>query len=276
MSAQSNPPLLSKKYLYVLPVVILLVAWNLLFNPDARKLVGLKQGSSLPSLSDWFKHKKGGGAAPQAKPPVFSAEEMKAFTDSFTQREVKDICIPAPVVDKPSELAVQDKKQQEEQDRKKREQEAEQKKIASLWPAGVQGVYKDMKGQWTAIISGKNVHTGNRLTLGRNDLCDYSLLALGQRCAWMQVLLPGDATSVSLPDIEWPDVKLVELARVNGKYEPTGVILGSGDKLKEKEALEYKTTGARFTVKKLWLNGVVFEAIKGGAHVMIACMLVSQ
>lgn len=282
MPGQSEKPLIGKFHIGFFVLIVLGAGFNLLFNPEARKLVGLSRNGGLSVIvKKLFQGHTSVvvRAAAKTAQPSFSAEELTAFTQSFTQREVKDIFVPPPPpppVDPKEELA---KKESEQKAAQKRAEEEARQKLAYLWPVCVQGAYRDLQSRWTAIVAGHNVRVGDCLASGRNDLCRYALLSVGQRCVWMRVSPPGESAVVALPDIEWPDVELIELKDagvVKRDYKPDCVRLGSGEKLKVRDALEYRGTGARFIVKQLWMSGVVFEAVKGDAHVEIACSLVMQ
>ncbi len=279
MPEQSDKPLVGKTHLYLFALIAAGAVLNLLFNPEARRLVGLEKWKGL-SFS-FLSRGRQPAAAEKVKPPAFSAEELTAFTQSFTQREVKDIYIPPPPPPPPPKVDPKEEqrgKDAELAEKKKREEEEARRKLAYLWPVCVQGSYRDLQGRWTAIVSGYTVRAGDNLVSGKDGFCRYSLLSVGQRCAWLQVHAPGEAAS-ELPEIEWPDVELIELRDAGGgsrNYRPDSVRLGSGHKLKVNDVIEYRSTGARFIVKQLWLSGVVFEAVKSKTRVQIACSLVTQ
>jgi len=206
-----------------------------------------------------------------ARKSAFTAEEFRAFTESFTQHEVAGLYIPPPP-QAPPDPGEDARKRAEEEARRERE------RIAYLWPVPVQGAFRDMHGRWTAIVSGQNVRISDSLASDVPGRCGYSVLAIGWRCAWMQVIPPGEAVGAAIPDIDWPDVALIELDRtglIRREYVPARVRLGNGVTLGKGDVLEYRATGTRFIVKYLWHSGVVFEAVKDDKRVEFACALVT-
>lgn len=283
MSEHSQSQSGGKKFLYALPVFVVLIAWNLFFNPEARELVGLKKAKPAPSIFSFFRRKSGPVAAAHAQPPAFSAKEFGVFSESFTQRKVpQGLMI---VTNKqPQEIVTEteeEKAKRLEEEKRRKEEEEKRNRVASLWSLRVQGAYQDLQGRWTAIVSGHNVRAGDRLASGTEGKCVYSLLAIGNQCVWMRVLPPGadSATLAKLPDdIVWPNVALIELDRkfLRPDYVPARVRLGNGATLGKNDSLKYQATGTTFSVKELWMNGVVFVVRNNDAYAELACVLVTQ
>ena len=280
MAATSDSSLLGKKFLYVLPVLVVLIAWNLFFNPDARELLGLKKGKAISF--DFFKRKGGVAAVSAVKAPKFSAEEFGVFEQSLTQRELPQGLV---IVTNVAEATPPRETEEERLARLDKERVAKEtdakKKLAYLWPVRVQGAYQDLQGRWTAIVAGHNVYVHDKLASGREDKCVYSVLAVGQQCGWMRVVPPGlnSAELAKLPEsVVWPDVALIELDKTGifrREYVPARVRLGNGTTLGKNDALKYKATGTTFKVKELWMNGVVFEVSNSDASAEVACVLVT-
>jgi hypothetical protein len=273
MSEQTDPPLISKGYLYVLPVVVVGIVLNLLFNQEARDLVGLKQGKAF-SLKGLFGGRVSGPAAVPEKPLTFSAADVRAFTESFTRSEVRVLVLP-PETPSPDD----EKRKREEEERRKREEAEKSLPPPDLpWPVTVQGTFQDQQGRWTAIIAGHYCRTGKELVSDKPGRCVYKILAVGRKCVWLHAYPSDKPEPPVLPDIEWPDVALIETARegiLKRRYVPARVRLANGVTVRKGDTLVYETTRVRFTAAELWEAGVVFEARQGEQSAKIACMLVT-
>lgn len=263
MPESSEKPLVGKVYIYLLPFLLLCFVLNLLFNQEARSYLGLKPGKAL-SLGSIFGHKGGARVAVAAPvtPLPFSADEVRAFTDGFTKREIR-VCVtpppPPPVTlqtnSLPAPLPVS------------------APATGTPWPVRVQATFKDHQGNWTVIIAGQYFRVKQTFESDQSNRCAYTVLAVGRKCVWFQAYSLKGVEPKALPEVNWPDVLLIDSGR-NGQV-PVSVRLANGVSAKKGDTLMYETTQVRFTVKELWGAGVFFEAIKEDKEALIACMLVN-
>ena len=275
MPEQNDAPLVRKGYLYLLPVILAVLVLNLLFNQDARNLVGLKPGKTL-SLKGLLGGKQVVAApvAAPAKPLTFSAEDVRAFTESFTKREVRVMVIPPPPPPPPPPPSTNEVGKSGGS----KPPPPPPPPPDVPWPVPVQGTFQDRQGRWTAIIAGQYCRAGKQLVSAQTNRCAYTVLWVGRRCVWLHAYRSDKPEPPVLPDIEWPDVSLIETVReglIKRSYVPTRLRLANGVTAKKEDTLAYATTKVRFTVKELWETGVVFEAKKDDQSAKIACMLVS-
>ena len=275
MSEQNDGPLVRKGYLFAVPVILVAIVLNLLFNQEARSLVGLKPGKTF-SLKELFGG-KAVAAAPAvapAKPLSFSAADVRAFTESFTKREVQVMVIPPPPPPPPP--STHDNEVGKSGGSKAPPPPPPPPDVP--WPVTVQGTFRDQKGRWTAIIAGTYCRAGKQLVSATTNRCAYTLLGVGRKCVWLHAYRSDKPEPAVLPDIEWPDVEMIETDReglIKRSYVPARVRLANGVTAKKGDTLVYATSNVRFTVKDLWGIGVVFEAKKNDQSATIACMLVS-
>lgn len=294
MSMQNDPPTARKGFLLMLPLIVLGIALNLLFNQEARNLVGLKPGKtlSLKGLFGGARAKLPVSAPVQRKPLAFSAAEMRAFTDGFTKTEVKVLVLPPDLkkleeerrkksdADEIAKRTAEAQKiaQAKQAEAERLERLAEEERLKSTpWPVPVQGTFKDSQGRWTGIIAGRYCQPGKELVSDRTNRCAYTVLSVGRNCLWLHAYRPDQPRPPILPDIEWPDVALIETARegvFKRGYVPTNVVLANGQKAKKGDTLVYPSSAVQFKISELWGIGVVFEAVKGDQSAKIACMLV--
>lgn len=294
MPMQNDPQTARKGFLYMLPLIVAGIALNLLFNQEARSLVGLKPGKTL-SLKGLFGGSRARSPAAQPvqrKPLAFSADEMRAFTESFTKTEVKVLVLPPDLkkleeerrkqreADEAAKITEQEfkKKQEKEKEEERARRLAEEERLKSTpWPVPVQGTFKDSQGRWTVIIAGRYCQPGKELVSDRTNRCAYTILSVGRKCLWLHAYRPDQPRPPILPDIEWPDVALIETARegvFKRGYVPTNVVLANGQKVRKGDTLVYPASAVQFKIADLWNIGVVFEAVKGDQSAKIACMLV--
>lgn len=263
MPASSDKSVVGKFYLYLLPFILLSIVLNLVFNQEARSYVGLKPGKAL-ALGSLFGH-QGGALAPVAapvKPLTFSADEVRAFTDGFTKREVR-VCLtpPPPLAAAPQTNSLPERAQ------------VSAPPTGAPWPVRVQATFKDLQGDWAVIIASQYFRTKQTFESDQPNRCAYAVLAVGRKCVWLQAYPFKGVEPPALPDVEWPDVLFIDSGR-NGQV-PVSVRLANGVSAKKGDTLTYEATQVRFTVKELWATGVFFEAIKDDKEALIACMLVN-
>lgn len=275
MPDQPDPPLISKAYLYLLPVIVVGLALNLLFNQEARELVGIKKGRAI-SLKGIFSKKSAVAPKPaQAEKPLsFSAEDVRLFTESFTKSEIQVVVLPP----EPPPDEDENKKREEEERRKREEEEGKKEPPPDQpWPVRVDGTFLDQQGRWTAIIAGHYCRAGKELVSDKPGRCTYKVLYIGRKCIWLHAY-PSDSTETpALPMIDWPDVDMIETAReglLKRRYVPVRVRLANGIAVEKGYTLKYEKTGVSFIVEELWASGVVFKALKDDQSAKIACMLV--
>ncbi len=270
--SNEDQPLVGKKYLIMLPVLLAFAVWNVFFNPECRKLLGLKQGKTV-SISSWFKFKP--GAKPTASRPLtklsFSAEDLTTFTSSFTNEQISVVVITPPKIDK----------QEEESDADKGDGALEPPEPPKdvPWLVPLQGTFADSQGRWTAIISGQYCREGKQILSSSQNRCAYRILSVGRNSVWVQAYPRTASSPPPLPKITWPDVSSIVLAREGNRgrsYVPTAIKFINGVTAGKGDVLEYRTMKTRFTVKELWHSGVIFEAEKGDERALIGCMFISR
>jgi hypothetical protein len=264
MPASPDKSMVGKFYLYLLPFILLSIVLNLVFNEEARSYVGLKPGKAL-SLGSLF-GRQGGARSPVAapvQPLTFSADEVRAFTDGFTKREVR-VCVTPPPP--PLPVAPQTNSRPEAA-------QVSAPPMGTPWPVRVQATFKNLQGNWTVIIASQYFRAKQTFESDQPNRCAYAVLAVGRKCVWLQAYPLKGEEPPALPDVEWPDVLFIDSGR-NGQV-PVSVRLANGVSAKKGDTLMYEDTQVRFTVKELWSTGVFFEAIKDDKEALIACMLVN-
>lgn len=279
-TTDNEQPLIGKIYLYALPIILIVLVLNLLFNQSARDLVGLKPTStlSLDFFTSWFSVAKGGKTQPVLKPLVLSASEIKAFQDSFVYDDIPIIVIPPDLADtgNTNKTMIPGGKKD-----LLAEQERVKLLLSSIWLVPIQGTFLDLQNQWNAIIAKQNCRVGRELVSENPEGVTYSLLAIGRNSAWMIAYHPSIAVTnrPSIPVIDWPDVAMI----VDERKSPTspqrvltGIRLANGEIIPKGSTLKYANTDVSFTVLELWPSMVIFEAKKGPQTALIGCSLVTQ
>ena len=279
-TADNEQPLIGKTYLYALPIILIILVLNLLFNQTARDLVGLKPTStlSLDFFTSWFSVSKGKTTQPVLKPLVLSASEIKAFQDSFIYDDVPIIVIPP----EPINIVDSDNKKIAEENKKRQlEEDNRMLLLSSVWLVPIQGTFQDRQMRWNAIIAGQYCRVGRELVTEDPKRVTYSLLGIGHKAAWMIAYLPDIAVTnrPSVPDIDWPDIAMIVNERKSPKSSErvlTGIRLANGETIPKGSTLKYANTDVSFTVLELWPSMVIFEAKKGAQTALIGCSLVTQ
>lgn len=293
MPSEKDSPVVRKGFIYLLPVIVAGIALNLLFNSEARNLVGLKAGKtfSLKNIFCGWNKKLSVQPADAVKPLTFSPEEIRVFTESFTKSDVKVLVMPPDLKTgeeerkrREDENKEKEQKLKEEEERKKAEEaertwqiEEEERRKSTPWPVTIQGTFVDHKGRWTAIIAGKYCQPGKEIVSDQTNRCAYTILSVGRNCVWLHAYRSDKPRPPDLPDVEWPDVSMIESVHeglISRSYVPVRVRLANGKTAKKDEKLVFETMNMFFTVKELWGSGVVFEAAKADKSAKIACMLV--
>jgi len=265
-------PLIGKAYLYAVPVIVVILVLNLLFNQDARDLIGLKRDSkmSLGFLTQWV-----GGTAKsrlkkrEIKPLTFSANDIDAFSQSFVDSKVPTIILqepPRPVEDAKMQAATVHK--------------GEDELGFSLWPVTIQGTFQDRDVKWNAIISGYYCKVGREISSSNTDRALYTILAIGRKSIWLAAYPPDLAKEKrpEIPTIEWPDVAMIVTEResaLSTRRIPMGIRLANGAQVRKGQTLKYRNSDVQFKLKELWASMVIFEARKGDQIALLGCSLVA-
>lgn len=280
-TTDNEQPIIRQAYIYALPVILVILVFNLLFNQEARTLIGLKPTSplSFSLFSGWFSHSSGMTAQPVLKPLRLSANEIQAFTESFKIDLVPTNSVPDKIELDPT--TVDTAKTEAARKKKTLEEENHIRMLASIWPVPIQGTFQDRQMRWNAIIAGQYCRTNREIVSEIPERVSFSLVGIGRKSVWMIAYHPSIAVTnrPSVPTVDWPDVAMIVSVRENSyssQRVPTGIRLANGQKIPKGYTLKYKNTDVTFTVMELWPSMVVFEAKKNDQIALIACSLVAQ
>lgn len=283
MNDNEGKPVVSKGYLYLLPVIMIGLGLQLLFNNEFRSLLGMRQIKGLISEKQAV-IKDGGSAVSPVKKKEFNSEDASRVADYLSGIKTPIVVPPVvinvtstpPVISDPVTNIVCGGTSLT----------AAVQRVETIWPFVTRGICAGEFGERAAIIGGvsdyrANCVKGMRLESSDTNNCTYTILHVGERCVWVEACSRAGEGRSSLPVISaWPVLKKIvrEYDHNKGGYKPVRVEFADGAKLTPGQSYKWSSDpGLTFTLSS-FLNdvGVVFDIESGTNTIKVVCSVVAM
>ncbi len=288
MQDNQSKPVVRKAYIYLLPLIVVGVILQLIFNSEVRKLVGLrpsKKSVSRKAIDLEEKSPSGELAAEKA----FDAKGISAFANYITWFKPQKTELPTNVVvivEPPTKVVVIVEPPTSEVVIVVSELQTNVvRNVEKLWPFITRGICVGENQEPVAIVDGISVHDGcfkgTRMEPSSTNRCAYVVLHVGERCVWAEACpRAGSLPPVLVHEIKWPAVNKIvrEYDEKTGGYVSAKLLFADGKSTRPGQSYNFNGSSMQTLQLSGFLNDkvAVFKMDSGTNELKVVCSVVDM